>query len=128
MMRIFTVGYAGRTFSQLVQLLKERDISVLIDVRRFPISKWPEFGKEFLERQLPTHGIAYVHLVKLGGYRRGYETYMGSADFQQGIEELLRLAKKRLCCLMCLERDHQHCHRRFIAAHLKAMGIDIIHL
>ena len=73
--KIFTVGYGNRKFDDFVELLKRFSIELIIDVRRFPTSKWPEFVKENLQRTLPTKGVGYVHIRELGGYRGGYGVY-----------------------------------------------------
>jgi len=40
-MAIFTIGYGGRRFADLVSFLKEHNIAFVVDVRRFPKSKVP---------------------------------------------------------------------------------------
>jgi uncharacterized protein (DUF488 family) len=111
-------------------LLKEYEIEVLADVRRFPTSKIEHFRKEEMEKWLPEHGIRYVWLgEELGGYRRGgYEAYVKTQAFRAGTERLLELAKKWRTCLMCLEPNPRYCHRRFISAYLESIGVEVIHI
>jgi len=127
---IWTIGYSGRSRKAFLALLKDYSIEVVVDERRFPTRKNPDFRREALERWLPEEGIEYVWLGDLlGGYRHGgYERYMGTPAFREGIEKLLRLAKRGRICIMCMERNPKYCHRRFIAAYLEAMGVGVIHI
>jgi len=49
---VFTIGYAGRKFDEFTKLLTENNVEALVDVRRFPSSKYPEFTSEFLRKEL----------------------------------------------------------------------------
>jgi len=124
------VGYSGRTRDSFLRLLKDYGIEILVDVRHFPTSKNPDFRRESMEVWLPENGIRYVWLGDLlGGYRRGgYERYMGTPAFREGIERLLQIARQGRTCIMCMERNPKYCHRRFIAAYLEAMGIRVVHI
>jgi uncharacterized protein (DUF488 family) len=127
-MKVFTIGYAGKKFDEFLSTLKKNKINAIIDVRRFPSSKYPEFNKEFLQQELPKHGIAYFHLEGLGGFRRGYEDHMQTSDFKRGMEKLMKLIQERVCCILCLERKVKYCHRRFISDWLKSKGVNVVHL
>jgi uncharacterized protein (DUF488 family) len=65
----------------------------------------------------------------LGGYRTGgYEAYMATPLFRQGLDEAEALLSQRCGVLLCSERFPWRCHRRFIARALVARGWRIIHL
>jgi len=126
---IYTIGYGNRKFEDFIRLLKDLGIEVVADVRAFPRSKWPEFTGESLRLSLPGEGIKYVHLEKLGGYRRGgYEAYTRTREFKEGLGELMKLAQKKKTVIMCRENYPSGCHRRFIARELKKLGWEVIHL
>jgi uncharacterized protein (DUF488 family) len=127
-MRAFTIGYAGMKFEDFVKLLMRNEVEVIVDVRRFPKSKYPEFANGFLEKKLPKFGIDYRHIAELGGFRGGYEEYMKSEDFEKGAKKLLELMKNKICCILCLERNPVYCHRRFIIKHLEDKGIKVTNL
>jgi len=125
----YTIGYGGRKFEDFLALLKKHGINTVIDVRRFPKSKYPEYVKENLERELPKRGIGYVFMGDtLGGFRRGYEEYMKTEAYMRGIKDLLDLAKKRRVAIMCLERSPKGCHRRYISQTLQDLGVQILHI
>lgn len=128
MPKIFTVGYGNRKFDDFVGLLEHFGVELIIDVRRFPTSKWPEFVKENLQRTLPTKGIGYVHIRELGGYRGGYSAYTRTHEFKQALVELMKLAREKPSAIMCVESSPSACHRRFIARELKKRRWKVVHV
>jgi len=129
-MAVFTIGYGGRRFDDFVALLQQHGISLVVDIRRFPRSKMPEYNKESIEAKLPQFGISYIWIGEtLGGLRRGgYPKYMESDDYQAGITKLLELAEQGNIVLMCKERTDAACHRRYIVETLTNNGIITIPL
>lgn len=128
--KIYTIGYAGRGIMEFINVLKEHGIKMIVDVRRFPKSKDPDFVGENLKRILEENGIKYVFLGdSLGGFvRGGYEKYMETPKFKEGFDILLNLIREHTLALMCKERNTKYCHRRFIASLLENLGLEVIHL
>ena len=127
-------------------MLKENKIKLLVDVRAWPGSKrYPQFNKDTLAESLTAHGISYKHFPELGGKRkskpdsrntawrnasfRGYADYMETDQFQKGIERLLNIAEETgPTAIMCAEAVWWRCHRSLIADHLKARGMEMLHI
>lgn len=127
--KIFTVGYGDKEFENFVDLLKGEGIELVVDVRSFPKSKWPEYKKENLKQKLPEENTDYIHLKGLGGYRdEGYKEYMKTENFENALSRLEDLAQERETAIMCLESYPSGCHRRYIAQELGKRGWKIIHL
>lgn len=147
-MPLFTVGHSTRSFHELLELLKEQNIQVLVDVRRWPSSqRHPQFNHEKLKENLETEGIEYVWLgEELGGYRReglgekspnkawdseGFRNYADHTltdKFRRGINKLLAYAKTQNVAYMCAEKFYWRCHRRIISDYLTAQGYQITHI
>ena len=142
---IWTIGHSTRTLEEFLGLLAEYRIEAVADVRRFPGSRrYPYFASEALAMTLPTHGIAYQWMPKLGGRRKvqpgspntawrnasfqGYADYTATAEFAEGLAELLKLAASQRTALMCAEAVWWRCHRSIIADVLKLRGIEVIHI
>ncbi|HLV40257.1 DUF488 domain-containing protein [Xanthomarina sp.] len=142
---IWTIGHSTRTEEEFLSLLKSFKIEQLIDVRRFPGSrKYPQFNKENLETVIPENGISYVHLESLGGRRKstpdsknsvwhhpsfkGYADYMETAEFEQAIDALKKLAVKKPSAIMCSEAVWWRCHRSMISDRLKANSWQVLHI
>ena len=141
--RLLTIGHSTLAADAFLAMLSAYRIELLADVRRFPVSRrHPQFNREALAEMLASHGIAYHHFPELGGRReprpgssntawreagfRGYADYMATGDFDHGITRLLEAAKST--AIMCAEKSWRSCHRGLIADHLKASGIEVIHI
>jgi uncharacterized protein (DUF488 family) len=127
---IWTVGYSNYSLENFLELLKENRIQVLIDIRRFPTSKMQHFRKEEMEEWFPRKRVEYVWLGKeLGGYRKGgYQKYMQTKMFREGVKKLLEIAKTKRVCIMCIETNPKYCHRRFISTYLERKGVKVTHI
>lgn len=144
---VFSIGHSTRSFDAFVDLLREFGIETLADVRSFPGSRrFPHFGRDHFERELPRRGIHYVWLKSLGGRRkadgggpspneglrnrsfRNYADYMGTAEFAAGMDELLTLAAAGRTAIMCAEAVYWRCHRRLVSDALLARGITVQHI
>jgi uncharacterized protein (DUF488 family) len=142
---LFTVGHSTRTLAELVDLLREHGVTLLVDVRTVPGSRrMPHFRKAALAAELPGLGLEYAHLPELGGLRRprpdslnagwrndsfrGFADYMGTPDFEAGLDRLLDLAGDRETAVMCAEAVPWRCHRSLISDALLARGVAVRHI
>jgi len=137
---VMTIGHSTRTLKEFIGLLQAHAVSRVVDVRTVPRS-WhnPQFNKDSLPGKLKKAGLGYVHLPGLGGLRhakrdslnmgwrnasfRGYADYMQTPEFEQSLEELIRLANQEQIVLMCAEAVPWRCHRSLIADALLVRGI-----
>lgn len=129
-MQIWTIGHSNRSIQTFITLLKEHDIEVIADIRRFPTSKIEYFKREQLEKWLPENSVDYIWLGKqLGGYRKGgYKRHMRTKLFREGVQQLLETAEQKRVCIMCMETNPKYCHRRFISAFLERKGVEVTHV
>lgn len=148
-MDVFTVGHSNLESADLLALLRSADISALVDVRRFPVSKrHPQHARPMLEHALRGAGIGYTFLgSELGGKlepvlpiersenralrepaSRAYADALDSPAFQSGLARLEALARARPTAVMCAERDWRQCHRRILSDVLVANGFRVFHL
>ncbi len=146
MATLYTIGHSTRTLDELVSALKAHAIEALVDIRAFPVSKrMPHFNRESLEIDLPKHGIRYVWMKALGGYRkkaredsphialrnesfRNYADYTLTPEFEQATAELIALATRSRTAYMCAERVYFHCHRMIVSDWLVAHGHEVVHI
>lgn len=130
--KIYTIGHSNRSMNEFMNILEKYGVKCLIDVRRFPSSrKYPWFRRETLNIVTRRSGITYIWLGdKLGGFRSGgYEKYMETEDFMEGINYLIDLLEKfGVIAIMCKERLWFKCHRRFISDILYSKGYEVIHI
>ena len=138
---VYTIGHSTRPQEELIGLLRHYDVATLVDVRTVPRSRHnPQFNTDVLAAALPRVGLAYAHLPRLGGLRRGrgaaspntgwrnagfraYADYMQTADFVKGLDELRALTAAGPVALMCAEAVPWRCHRSLLADALLVRGV-----
>ncbi len=118
---IVSVGYQGRSAAELIDVLRDGEVELLVDVRLNPISRKSGLSKKPLSQALAEAGIGYRHERALGNPRDNrdpfdrerYEAYLqefGSAV----LAEIMELARSVQISLLCYERQHLECHRACI--------------
>ena len=144
-MKLWTVGHSTHTLDAFMSLLAPREIELLADIRTVPKSRRsPHFNTDALAASLPKSGVAYLHLPRLGGWRRGkadspngawrnrsfrgYADYATGDEFAEGLAELRDLAAAAPTAIMCSEALWWRCHRRLVADHLTAGGDTVCHI
>ena len=125
---ILTVGHSNRPLEDFITLLREHETEAVVDVRRFPTSKFEHFCKPNLEESLAKAGIRYYHVAELGGFRHGYREYTETSEFGRGLNQLLKIASRFKTAVMCAEKLFFRCHRRFIADRLVERGMTVLHV
>jgi len=140
---IHTVGHSDHTTAAFVDLLRRHGITLVVDVRSQPYSRWaPQFNRETLARDLEDAGIAYRFMGDaLGGrptdpalYDPGQETpdyqrVEQAPAYQAGIDQLLELARAQRVAVMCGEGDRRRCHRHLLIAQtLLGRGVRVLHI
>lgn len=133
--KLFTVGYEGRSLNELIDALRVAGVERLVDVRELPLSRRRGFSKTALGDKLRENGIEYVHVKALGNPKPNRERYSagdvegGAAAYRKHLNNGSRSALVELAtslgddpaCLLCLERDHTECHRDVIVQELQQL-------
>ena len=127
---IYTLGTSTRSPEEFIELLTSHGVEVVVDVRRFPSSRFEHFQRDRLAGLLSEAGIDYVYMGgELGGYRQGgYRNFTTTSDFQLGLRKLEEMAGNRITSIICAERFPWRCHRRFIALELEKRGWRVNHI
>ena len=144
--QLYTIGHSTRSLRDLVGLLQASRIACLADVRTIPRSRHaPQFNREALTVDFPKASIQYVHLPRLGGFRksrgeessnsgwrnagfRGFSDYMQTDEFACGLDELWGLAGLLRTAIMCAEAPYWRCHRLLIADAFTVRGGTVSHI
>lgn len=144
--RIVTFGHGTLSQEQFTRIVRRAGIDRIVDIRSYPGSRRnPQFGRETMERWLPEAGIGYSWLPDLGGRRRprrdsrhtalrheafrAYADHMETDEFRRGISDLMELAVREQCAIMCSESVWWRCHRRLVADHLVLVeGVEVLDL
>jgi uncharacterized protein (DUF488 family) len=145
---IFTVGHSTRSIGEFVGLLRAGAMGMVVDIRSVPRSRTnPHYNPDALAPALEAVQIAHARIEALGGLRKAsgsvppevngfwtnrsfhnYADHALTAEFRAGLAELLELAGRRRCAIMCAEAVWWRCHRRIVADYLLLEGREVFHL
>jgi uncharacterized protein (DUF488 family) len=126
---LISLGYEGRSVSELVDELRRQSVAILVDVLLTPLSRKPGMSKRRLAAALGEAGIGYVHLPALGNPRDNRDAFRsGDPSSRQRFRSLLHdqgavhaldhiaeLLEGGAVAMLCFERSHEHCHRHLVA-------------
>lgn len=130
-----TIGYEGADLADFLTTLNMAKVDILIDVRDRAQSRKRGFSKTALSEALLENGIEYLHLKELGDPKEGREAarsgnfmkfekiYLGvlkSEVAQAAIGVIEKIVESKNACLLCYERDHRTCHRKYISDDIDA--------
>ncbi len=143
--KLSTIGFAGHSAEEFFGKLQRAGVKTLFDVRLTNVSQLAGFAKrrdiEYFLRTIA--GIGYVHEKGLAPTKEILDDYKKKriqwAEYEERFTRLLldRQPDKRLHpdeldggCLLCSEREPEHCHRRLAAEYLRREwgDVEIIHL
>lgn len=129
--KLFTIGYEQTPAKAVLDELQRAGVKLLVDVRAIASSRRPGFSKTQLAAGLDERGISYLHLRGLGTPKEGreaarggdmkalmkiYSAHLKTPQAKEEMDELATLVMKSgPVCILCYERDHTVCHRKFIA-------------
>jgi uncharacterized protein (DUF488 family) len=137
-MKLYTIGYGGRSPDEFIRLLQDNGIRAVVDVRLRPDrssmgiyakAKDPDKGIEGL---LSRTGIRYFSFVELGNLFLDFEDWQ--TRYRNLMERAGDLLTERLrqvaqpFCLMCAEKSADRCHRAIIAEYLARSGYEVVHI
>lgn len=145
MIKLYTIGFTGKTAEEFFTLLKDNGVKKIVDTRINNVSQLAGFSKgpdlKFFAKSVGKMG--YEHKIDfaptkelLSNYRdkkltwEEYEKeYLNLLDMRQ-ISKKVNAEKLHKNCLLCSEHTPEKCHRRLLAEYLTYVNNDIetIHL
>jgi uncharacterized protein (DUF488 family) len=146
-MKTFTIGFTQKNASKFFSLIKNNNVSRVIDVRLNNVSQLSGFAKRDDLKYFLTElcGADYVHIGDLAPTKSMLDAYKTSAiTWDSYADKFLNLMSQRRIetsinpslldggCLLCSEDKPHHCHRRLVVEYLKqhwnTTDIEVIHL
>jgi uncharacterized protein (DUF488 family) len=142
---LHTIGHSTRPLETFLEMLRRHDITLLVDVRRWPASRrHPHFAREPLSRALVAAGVDYLWMEELGGYRkprpdspntgwrvaafRAYADFMLTPEFDRIVDRLEPRLTAARATLMCAEAVPWQCHRQLLADAFTVRGWNVQHI
>ncbi|MCG3197546.1 MAG: DUF488 domain-containing protein [Candidatus Omnitrophica bacterium] len=139
---LHTIGHSNHAEEWFIDLLRAHGITVLVDTRSSPYSKFaPQFNQEAIRAAAREAGIEYLFLGKeLGGRPQGLKYYdreghvlygkvAESGLFTSGVARVMDLAGSERVALACSEENPCLCHRRLLITRvLTEKGVEVLHI
>src|SRR5262249_6468678 len=133
---------------EFVELLRESEIQLVVDVRTVPRSRTnPQFNRDTLPSTLSKFEIDYEHVAQLGGLRsrtqsvppslneywqntsfHNFADYAMTEEFKLGLTRLREVGRAKRSAVMCAEAVWWRCHRRIITDFLLVGGEEVLHI
>ncbi|PKL28538.1 MAG: hypothetical protein CVV46_06070 [Spirochaetae bacterium HGW-Spirochaetae-2] len=127
---LYTIGYEGLNIESFILKLIGKNIKMVIDVRKNPISMKKDFSKSRLRKYLGEVNIEYTHIPKVGipteirneylptGRRmelfKWYEDNILPLN-TESIDEIIKSTATQNVALLCFEKNPLECHRTHLA-------------
>lgn len=144
-MKLYTIGFAGKSAKRFFGLLEENKVLKVVDVRLRPSGQLAGFTKKadleyFLARLI---NCRYVHVPVLAPTPEIMDSYRKDGDWDALVRAFNDLMDERRIpqalspdlftdgtCLLCSEETPERCHRRLVAERLQAScrDVEVIHL
>ncbi len=144
-MKLYTIGFAGKSARRFFGLLQENKVSKVVDVRLRPSGQLAGFTKKddleyFLDRILK---CGYIHIPALSPTPEILDSYRKNKDWNAYVEAFEELMDQRAipqavetsvivdgACLLCSEEKPERCHRRLVAERIKSVhpDVEVVHL
>ena len=106
---IYTIGTSNRTLEDFIHTLQKHEITVAIDVRSRPTSRFPHFRQKALAAELALRDIDYIWRGDVLG---GEQSLRITADQQdEAMVSIVELASRKNVVVFCAEGDPARCHR-----------------
>ena len=141
-MKLYTIGFTGKSAREFFTILKHSDVKKIVDVRLYPSTKDAGFARSadlaFFLKVL-CH-IDYEHkrdfaptATLLHDYKDGrisWNDYVAQYDSICHARHFTLTPDMDKCCFLCAEPSPEHCHRRLLAEYLAKQGdnVEIMHL
>jgi len=145
-MKIFTIGFEGKSAQEFLELIKDNNIEKLVDIRIYPNSSDAGFASQrdlpYLLREIAR--CAYSYRVDLAPtpkllddvhhdndhekYARGFNALMDKRGIPENLDR--SFFEDQHSCLLCFEASPQSCHRNMVAERMRARwpDLEIVHL
>ncbi len=137
----FSIGYEGLSLEKYLNLLIKKDIKILADVRKNPISRKYGFSRKTLSNALENIGIHYVSFAELGIESQERQVLYTQADYDalfakyernvlsnrgSALDALYKLyTKEKRVAVTCFEKNPLQCHRTRVLRHLTELHNDL---
>ena len=144
--RILTIGYSDNSIDLFISLLERSSVRLVADIRPNPsMSRFPNFERHALAKELEKRGLSYRWFRTLGGQvfepgkqelhtalgnenDKQYAAAMNTVEFTKACRELIGLSASAVVAVMSDGCKTEVCHRRLLSDKLVTLGIRVVHI
>lgn len=145
MIKIYTIGFTGKTAEKFFALLNNAGVKKIVDTRINNVSQLSGFAKgsdlKFFAKEICN--MSYEHIIDFAPSKELFKRYrdkeMSWPEFEieylnlldlRKIAQKIELEKLHKNCLLCSEHTPEKCHRRLLAEYINQVkgNVEIIHL
>lgn len=145
MIKLYTIGFAGKSAENFFDLLRNSSVKKIIDTRINNVSQLAGYAKggdlKFFAKEIghmnyehntdlaPTKELLSKYRDKKLTWEEYQVEYLNLLDIRK-IAQKINVDLLHENCLLCSEHTPEKCHRRLLAEYLKQVrnDIEIIHL
>ena len=145
MIKLYTIGFTGKSAEKFFNLLKEAEVEKIIDTRINNVSQLSGFAKgtdlKFFAKEIckmsyeheidfaPTKDLLADYRSKKITWQEYEKEYLNLLDLRK-IKSKIEIQKLHKNCLLCSEHTAEKCHRRLLAEYLQQSfnDVEVIHL
>ena len=145
MIKLYTIGFTGKSAEKFFNLLKEAEVEKIIDTRINNVSQLSGFAKgtdlKFFAKEIgkmsyeheidfaPTKDLLADYRSKKITWQEDEKEYLNLLDLRK-IKSKIEIQKLHKNCLLCSEHTAEKCHRRLLAEYLQQSfnDVEVIHL
>jgi uncharacterized protein (DUF488 family) len=145
--KLYTIGFAGKSAERFFGILTKNGVQKVVDVRVRPSGQLAGFASKrdlpYLLSQLVSADCEYVHVLEFAPTAEMMRQYRDRRDwpgFARSFEDLLD--ERRIpgslpsglivagSCLLCAEESAEACHRTLVAERLRRFmpDVEVVHL
>lgn len=143
-MAVYTIGYEGKSVDEFLNILINRGIQLIIDVRHNPIARSYGYHKSTIRKLSEKLGIDYLHFQELGVTSEKRQSLKTKEDYRElmkyyksnilmreskSVDQIATVMKVKPSILMCVEKDPSYCHRTPLANEIaKINSLPVVNL
>lgn len=126
---IYTIGYDGKSFEEMITQLKKREVKFLFDIRFRPFSYNFQYNSGILNVNTNKEGMTYLYIPELGNINyKDSSLPIVIQNIEAGMEKILPIIQKfkdkpgYSFALLCACLNYNYCHRKVVAGLLQEKG------
>ena len=129
MIKIYTIGFAGKRQDEFLEILNATDVKILADIRLWRVARFVPWASganlaaglgdryKYMPELAPTKELLMDYKNGAIDWNEYEKTFNGILESRQA-EKLFTAETLSGTCFLCAEKNADKCHRRLISEYL----------